>query len=163
LLLHGNSLYEPLLHVPLIVACPGKIPSGIRVREPVALNGLPNTLLEMLGTDENFPGTSWVKHWSDENRPETPPEILVSELASQAGFPPCHGRSPICRHGSMRCLREGHLKYIRADDLEEELYDLAEDSTEEKNLINDPRYARDLERMRSHFRRLVVDPEPPKP
>ena len=152
LFLHGISVYEPLLHVPLIVSWPGRIPGGVRVSEPVALNGVPHTVCELIDEPQTFPGRSWVPHWSDGGSSASS-HILVAELASQSGFPPCHGRSPICRHGSIRCVREGDLKYIRANDFTEELYNLRKDPAEQHNLVNDPRHADDLLRLRKYCNR----------
>lgn len=45
---HGQSLSQPLVHVPLILSGPG-IPRGARVPAPVETVGLPATLLELCG------------------------------------------------------------------------------------------------------------------
>ena len=59
LFLHGNSLYQPLIHVPLVVVWPEKIPAGRRIDAPVSLSGLPNTVLELLDVQQSdFPGRS---------------------------------------------------------------------------------------------------------
>ena len=49
LYMHGNSLYEELLHVPLILRAPGLVPSGKRISTDVGLLDLVPTLLELLG------------------------------------------------------------------------------------------------------------------
>ncbi len=147
LFLHGNSLYEPLLHVPLIVVWPDKVPAGRTVTTPVSLAGLPNTVMELLGEEKSFPGESWVRHWEGEG-PQKESAPVVAQIASQAGFPPCHGRSPVAR-GPMQALRKGNLKYIRNGDGTEELYDLARDPREEQNLIGDPNHEAAAQRMRS--------------
>src|SRR5262249_40434590 len=36
---HGRSLYEPVLHVPLLIRDPGRIPAGRRVATPVSTAG----------------------------------------------------------------------------------------------------------------------------
>jgi arylsulfatase A-like enzyme len=149
LYLHGNSLYEPLIHVPLLVVYPQKLPGTTTVHRPVALNGLPNTILELLDQQPSFPGTSWLS-CLDAGASEDGDEILVAELASPAGFPPCHGRSPVCTHGSMRCLRQGSLKYIRSGSDLEELFDLSADPAEQVNLVNDADYAAEIERFRAY-------------
>jgi arylsulfatase A-like enzyme len=49
---HGQSLSQPLVHVPLILAGPG-VPPGQRVAAPVETVGLPATLLELCGLLES--------------------------------------------------------------------------------------------------------------
>jgi arylsulfatase A-like enzyme len=44
-----HGLYEPTIHVPLIVRCPGKIPAGRRVRGFALIEDLAPTVLELLG------------------------------------------------------------------------------------------------------------------
>jgi len=46
---HGHTLYQELLHVPLIVRAPGFVPAGARIRTPVSLLDVAPTLLEMTG------------------------------------------------------------------------------------------------------------------
>ena len=130
LYLHGNSLYEALLHVPLVVVWPERVPARVRVRAPVSLSGLPNTVLGLAGSEATFPGTSWTPHWTSEQAGE----VIAAEIPSQARYPPCHGHSPVA-HGAMQALRDGHLKYIHGGDGAEELYDLGRDPQEQHNLI----------------------------
>jgi arylsulfatase A-like enzyme len=150
LFLHGNSLFEPLLHVPLIVVSPGKVPAGHRVSTPVSLAGLPNTLQELTGSTPSFPGESWVRHWSDASSTSDSPSVVVAEIATQCGHPPCHGRSPISR-GPMQCVREGNFKYIHYGDGIEELFDLSRDPGERRNLASEAAHSADLERLREHW------------
>lgn len=46
---HGNSLYRELLHVPLVIRAPGRVPSGARVARVVSLRDVPATLLDLAG------------------------------------------------------------------------------------------------------------------
>jgi arylsulfatase A-like enzyme len=46
---HGHSLYQELLHVPLLVRWPGRVPAGSRIRTAVSLIDVAPTLLEMAG------------------------------------------------------------------------------------------------------------------
>lgn len=146
LFLHGNSLYQSLLHVPLIAVWPGEIPAGLRVRTPVSLSGLPNTILETLDEAPRFPGNSWVRHWSNPD-PSGSADVVTAEIAALSSHPPCHGRSPVAR-GPMRCVRQGDLKYIRNGDGAEELYDVARDPGESANLAGHQGYAVALDRLR---------------
>lgn len=48
---HGQSLYDELARVPLVVRYPEAVPAGIRVEEPVALLDVMPTLLELSGLE----------------------------------------------------------------------------------------------------------------
>ncbi len=146
LYLHGNSLYQSLIHVPLIVSWPEKIPSGKRVNVPVSLQGLPATVMELLGQRGAFPGKSWVGTWDADASEALPPGKIMAEIASQAGFPPCHGRSPVAA-GPMKCARVGSMKYILNGDGTEELYNLKQDPAELVNLATDSRNRETIQRL----------------
>lgn len=53
---HGNSLYLPLLHVPLMVLAPGRVTPGLRVTSRVSLRDLPATMLDLAGLAPNAGG-----------------------------------------------------------------------------------------------------------
>jgi len=57
---HGNSLYNELLHVPLILWAPGKLPAGKRVPDLVRTVDLLPTILDLVGAggDSVFRGRS---------------------------------------------------------------------------------------------------------
>lgn len=159
LYLHGNSLYEPLIHVPLVVVWPEKIPAGVRVRTPVSLSGLPNTLLELAGVECRFPGISWTQCWNagHESAARVLPDldVVAAEIPSQAEHPPCHGHSPVA-HGPMQCLRSGDLKYIHHGDGTVELYDLGRDPQECHNLADAPAYRSSLQRLSRVWQRRYL-------
>jgi arylsulfatase A-like enzyme len=46
---HSNSVYDVLLHVPMLLRAPGLVPAGLRVDQPVGLVDLVPTVLELLG------------------------------------------------------------------------------------------------------------------
>jgi arylsulfatase A-like enzyme len=48
---HGHTLYQELLHVPLIVRAPGIIPEGTRIETPVSLLDVAPTVLELAGLE----------------------------------------------------------------------------------------------------------------
>ncbi len=48
---HGNSLYNELLHVPLIFRAPGRLPQGKTINPPVELVDLFPTILDMTGIE----------------------------------------------------------------------------------------------------------------
>ena len=47
--MHGNSLYDELLHVPLIVRAPGLVPAGKRIATDVGLLDVVPTILDLAG------------------------------------------------------------------------------------------------------------------
>lgn len=56
--LHGNSLYRPVLHVPLVLLNALGVPAGHRVARPVSLRDLPATLLDLASIGAELPGVS---------------------------------------------------------------------------------------------------------
>jgi len=78
---HGNSLYLPLLHVPLLVRAPGRVPAGARVARAVSLRDLAATLSEFGGvTGGPLPGTSLTAAWgADSGRSLSP---VIAEAAA---------------------------------------------------------------------------------
>ena len=65
LYVHGNSLYMPVLRVPLLIVDPaGDVPSGMRIDTRVTLNDLAATILELAGAPSLLPGRSLSRTWS---------------------------------------------------------------------------------------------------
>ena len=62
---HGNSVFMPVLHVPMIVSYGDNTPAGTRVADPVSLQNIPTTVLSMAGggVDGSFSGTSLEHLW----------------------------------------------------------------------------------------------------
>ncbi|MBL8851002.1 MAG: sulfatase [Planctomycetaceae bacterium] len=143
--LHGNSLYEPLVHVPLIVVAPQTAPEGRRVTAPVSTADVAATIHQLLGfPGADFPGRSLDPTWH--GILETPRPVYA-EVLTPPITPPCQGASPIFR-GSMRSVRLGDLKLIRNEDGGEELFDLASDPDEAVNLAALPEHAATLQELR---------------
>lgn len=46
---HGSTLYRNVLHVPLAILAPGRVPRGTRVRHPATLRDLAATILDLAG------------------------------------------------------------------------------------------------------------------
>ena len=137
LFLHGCSLYQPVVHVPLLLSWPGTIPSGLRVSEFVSHRDLPATVVDLLGLQkETFPGRSLRRYWSDETDTLSPERgsPIALELLPHPTFPPNHGNSPAYR-GPMKAVIKGQHKHIFNGDGQEELYDLDSDPNETKDLL----------------------------
>jgi arylsulfatase A-like enzyme len=46
---HARTVYDEVLHVPVVVSAPGRVPAGRRIATPVSLVDLPPTLLALAG------------------------------------------------------------------------------------------------------------------
>ena len=148
---HGNSLYDPVLHVPLLFLGPtGAADSGTRVATPVSLRDVPATLLDLAGLpDSLLPGTSLAGAWS---APATwPGSPLFSELQKGIRTPP---DEPVSR-GDMHSLYAGRLHYILNGDGEVELYDLETDPMETRNLAGAPAWHARQEALDRTLRQLA--------
>ena len=120
--LHGETLYDELLHVPLIVAGPGVL-AGQQVATPVSLVDVMPTLADLLGVDclESPTGRSLAALL----RGETPAELVDRDH---------YAVSPLRNEGTDALIR-GDLKLISTRrDRTLELYDLAADPGERLNL-----------------------------
>ena len=72
--LHGHSLYEELLHVPLIIRGSG-VPAGVTVPDPVSHVDIAPTALDLTGVagrDDGFSGTSLTRYFGRPSEREGP-------------------------------------------------------------------------------------------
>ncbi len=119
---HGHSLYQELLHVPLIFA--GKnVPSGVEVKSLVGLIDVAPTLCELTGV-------------------ATPPEFDGISLAGTMMGKQIEPR-PVLSHGNMwgpplNAMNTGRYKLIRFG-ARAELYDLETDPAEQHNIAENQR------------------------
>lgn len=93
---HGNSLYTPLILVPLVVLGP-TVPPGVTIREPASLRDLARTMLDFAGaTDAIIPGGPLPRFWNGDSPAD---ELVVSELlaAESSIVSPVSLRSAIYR------------------------------------------------------------------
>jgi arylsulfatase A-like enzyme len=127
---HGKSLYWPVLHVPLVILFPGRVPAGLRVSEPVTLRGLPITIADLVGLDGTpLPGRSWARAWDGSG---SVGDTVLVELTSASDAP----RSAPIGKGDMKAVVLDSLHYIRNGDGSEEVYDVVRDPIERTNLID---------------------------
>ncbi|HEV7519075.1 MAG TPA: sulfatase, partial [Thermoanaerobaculia bacterium] len=129
-LTHGLLLYEPTLHVPLLLRGPGL--AARVVATPVSLVDLGPTLAGLLGKPLATPGGSGGRLDGRDlaaalTRGEEPPP---ADLYAETRYPMIFGWSPLA------ALRRRDLKYIEAP--RPEFYDLARDRREEVNLAARP-------------------------
>ncbi len=147
LMSHGNSLFLPLLHVPLLISYPSRLPAGTRVREPVSLRDLPATVIDLLNLKggARFPGTSLARYWDGALVSSSP---VVSPLLSEVNFAPNLPEWYPVSKGDMKLIVADGLHYIKNGDGSEELYDFENDPDEEHDLSTSNEGLQALVRLR---------------
>jgi arylsulfatase A-like enzyme len=153
---HGNSLYSPLLHVPLMISFPPRIPQGVRVSDAVSLVDLPATILDLAnaGTKElTIPGRSWSGYWDPEGeRPKQVP--VLAEISKTINMLPWMPASK----GDMQSVVINRMHYIRSEKGPEELYDMEHDAAEMHNLASRAEYRGVLEDARRALQDVLKNP-----
>ncbi|MGE5570587.1 MAG: sulfatase [Rhodospirillales bacterium] len=137
LVLHGNSIYQALLHVPLVIKFPGNKRTGF-MDEPVSLIDVAPTILSALDlpVPENMQGLDLLAQGP------APARQLFSE-----SFPcPALHRSDCPPEGCRaQAVFSWPLKYASSSSGRRELFDLAKDSREDHNIFSkEPQAAKEL-------------------
>lgn len=124
-----NTLWERSTRVPLIFAGPGS-PSGTRCAEPVELLDVFPSLCDLAGLPkpERLEGHTLV------------PQLKDASAARE--WPAISNHNP-----GNNSVRDKSWRYIRYMDGSEELYDIAKDPHEFKNLAGDPAFAEEIARL----------------
>jgi arylsulfatase A-like enzyme len=143
---HGNSLYLPLLHVPLTIRFPPRAAKGHRVTSAVTLRDLAATIIDLAGVkpDGEWPGRSLAAQWSGGGSARSESRILAqidNVIRPEPNLP--------VRFGPMVSVFDDQLHYIRRGDGLEELFDYRADTAERTNLAASPERAADLSRLRA--------------
>jgi len=154
---HGFSLYEPEIHVPLVMIFPGRIPPYRIAGETVSLRDVPATVVDLLGLkgDSPFPGTSLAAAW------QLPPHqhsglslITFSELAAPIEDLP-GARSKASLDMPIQAIVSDGNVYIHHGSGAEELYNLDSDPTESLNLSGTQAAGPILDRCRPILDQLI--------
>ncbi len=146
-LTHGFLLYEPTLHVPLLVRGP-RLSPGTVIRTPVGLVDLAPTLSGLLGlsaTKEKLDGRDLSAALLAGREPEAVDLYAESEYARLFGW------------SGLTALRRKNLKFI--DSPHPELYDLGRDGKEASNLLSRGSSRPDLAARIAEFRRGETVPD----
>lgn len=132
---HGLMLYEPTVHVPFILNCPGRIPGGLHVAREVSVVDVMPTLLGMIGVEAPAcDGVTLLAPWAAERRIY----METSEGFNQYGLSP------------LLAVRDGRRKYIYGPS--PELYDIPADPDEGRDLAAAEKT--EAERMKTDLERL---------
>ena len=142
---HANSLYVPLLHVPLLIRYPKRVPRGLRIATPVTLRDLAATVVDLadMQPEVTVPGTTLTAAWS---LPDSlwHRSALVAEIEEVVRPLP---NTPVA-FGPMRSAFDDELHYIRRGDGFEELYAWRSDRAEMNNLARSDAVQGSLARLR---------------
>jgi arylsulfatase A-like enzyme len=122
---HGNSMYLPLLHVPLLIRYPARVPAGARIADLVTLRDVPATILDLAGVpnDGSIGGTSLIGVLQPDSGRRSQAIAQTEKLDLFWGPAPA-------RRGSMESLLDDRLHYIRISTGEEQLFDYRTDYEE---------------------------------
>ena len=135
---HRWNVYEPLLHVPLVIRYPKRFEAGARVSERVSTADLYATVLELAGLTP--PGKAWST--SLVGRKVFDPFVFAQALdpmSSQLGaLLEVHPELDTVRYTRPRCAAYQGSSKLLYDPVrgEHELYDLAADPGEARNLYD---------------------------
>ncbi len=133
---HGHSIFQELLHVPLIVHLPGVIDAGTRIEEAVSTASIPATVLDYLGVDPmqhaEAPSLMGYVHGQ---RPARPP-VAFSDYQDDR-----------------RVITTGRYKFILRHNLTSTMFDLQRDPGEETQI--DAGHARDASIARRYARIML--------
>jgi len=136
-----ESLYECLLHVPLIIAPPphAELKVGKQIEGLVDLIDLFPTILGIAGVDvpEYAQGEDLIS-WVGDGAVDPLRECLFSQVGNYHGHlgQSNYGGTKVGRHpGLVQAARSGSYSYIRYPDYGDEAYDLTQNPLELNNLI----------------------------
>ena len=156
---HGNNLYRPVVHVPLIVSWPKGMPAGERVSVPVTLRDLSATVLDLTGVDahEQLPGHSLRVTWESATEASEPTISLPYAMSS---VHPAVKRwamfteSPSI-HGDLHSLLLDNSYLIQQGDGQQLLYDFVDDPDEKNDLAQEPASADRVRRVSDVLKELL--------
>ena len=141
---HGNSLYLPLLRVPLVLRAPN-LAGGVRIATPVTLRDLPRTILDLAGLDGGtIPGESFAGLANGAGVSATGSPLLAS-ITPAKNIP---SSDPVFT-GPMWTIVSPPHQYILGGDGAVELYNSVRDPAQLVNLVTDTAVRAVRERLRA--------------
>lgn len=129
---HGNSLFLPSVHVPLIIVDPRRIPAGTVVTAPVGLQDLAATMLDLAAVPAgSLPGQSLASYWGGDGPRSTTP--VASSVRQTIRQPPSYPASG----GDLYSAESQGVRLLRAADGTVAAFSPADDPLERHNLTAD--------------------------
>jgi arylsulfatase A-like enzyme len=161
--LHGTSLYQTELHVPLVVVPPVGVTVKPIVKQTISLRDMATTIADITGQSAGapFPGRSLARLLNPPAAGDPGGENALAEVVpNESLLPPRPDPSaPIWPLGG---VVEPGWSYIRREgDVVEELYHLSDDPNEQRNLAPLPGSQPELDRLRAGLSRLTGGPLTP--
>lgn len=143
---HGNSLYRDLIHVPLIIRYPGKVPSGSTVECPVSLREIASTVIDLSGfaSTSPFPGNSLSDAW----------ERQLSGMP--CSNEPVFSEAVKGRIGAIKSLTTLEWQLILHQEGNVELYRIDRDPQESDNLVESPEGKQVIEQLGSYMQSYMT-------
>ena len=148
---HHNSLYKPVIHVPLIVWYQKSAPHNLRIDTPVSNTFVPAMLLDMLGEPEQttFPGPPLSQLWADPAAAANFPDP-IAEMAESSWVNPNH----LSIRGDMVTVLSPEWQFIAHEFNGIELYNLNDDPNQENNLAGENPAA--LDELKNYYLDLLA-------
>jgi arylsulfatase A-like enzyme len=147
---HGQSLYRPVVQVPLLVIAPG-CSAGDRRAAPVSLRDLPATIAQMASLHSSpFPGQSFAGEICRGPVPER--SVPIFSILKEA-----RGAMP----GPLVSVVADSLRYIDTRKGRGELYDFVRDPWERNNLADSPAGLALIPRYRALTDSVISHPSTP--
>jgi arylsulfatase A-like enzyme len=156
---HGQDLWEPLVHVPLVMHVPGLAPSRVETRR--SLIDLVPTVMDLFRLDPPSPPRDGTADWVD--GASLLPDVLLGE-----GEKPAERDVMIDMPGGpfndpRRALIHGDMKLIISNNSSYALFDLAKDPDEHEDLWKDEAVRKPMEEryaaVRARLREIRVTGE----
>ena len=140
--------HEPSIRVPLLIYDPRRPDYAGARPEEMALNiDVAPTLLDLAGlpVPNQMQGRSMLPLLQAEPPADWRTDFFVEHLMDH---------KQIVKHEGVRDQRFKYARYFEIEPVYEELYDLENDPLETKNLVSDPAYAEELNRLRARCDQL---------
>ena len=149
---HHNSLFVDVLHVPLILRFPARVPPNTRVKQAVTLRDLAATILDLTQHPDSamVPGTTLAARWRDSLAVGSP---LFAALERGVRV---DSTLPFATGGLLSML-DNDWQYIRNSGTgTEQLFRYRDDPAERTNLISSPSADSVAQRFRRSVKELLA-------
>jgi arylsulfatase A-like enzyme len=150
---HAKAPFLPVIHVPLVLSWPGRIPEGMRVQDPISIRDIPASVMAIVDSASagpRFPGVPLERFWSPGAAAAAgvPPggELALAELAKD---PTARSRGQDAGTERVLSLVRGQWHYMRNEHGDELLFDYRADPAEARNLAKEGAHRATLLAMRA--------------